>query len=382
LIHGSGREELSAAFAVFAMLFNSYPNICDDDMPNVEAQDGMLALYVKHKTDKVGYDNDHVPTKLYEAKQRLWRARYAAEICTTQPKYLKKHSDSLLLLGIGGLLDSFAVLGFSRPASDVAKIVADGLDKIPASALSSPMNIPYILPTSFDVRVYILDVITRALNPSPFEDPTGGLKDDSKAKLLRCISKKRLWANFGHQLMLPVAQLLHSSNDVQLQIQCLDGLDECCERHSSCSTQESGTVQGSELWHTLFAFNIPYRVLQLIKDSNNDQLRSKALNTFFSITSNIQDPKLISAQIIGVIRKVCIADLLGTLVEIVVGEWEHGHDMLVWKQAIELFSHELGQADKNGDEEMRSNLREFCDKHHDTPRFNLIVLSLRQGMGN
>ncbi|CAE6466588.1 unnamed protein product [Rhizoctonia solani] len=386
LIHGPGRAEFSATLAIFAMLFNNYPDTLGDDIltsPTAEGQNDILSLRPKSPDDHE-HKYDGYPPKLREAKRRLWRAKYAAEICTTQPEYLKKYTDSFLLLGLGGLLDSFTVLGLTGSAPDVVKIVASGLDKISPFTLSEPMNLPYILPASFDLRTYILDVITRALNPSPFEVPSEGLQDCSKATLLRHISQKKLWANFGHQLILPTVQLLHTSNDIRLQMQCLDGLDECCETHGSYNNHETGTNRGSDLWQTLFAFNVPYRVLELIKVSDDDELRSKALNSFCSITSIIPNSKQcdVSPQMIKVLKKLSLADLLDTLVEIIVGKWEHGHDMHIWKQAIELLPCELNSMDKNRDDQIRNNLKAFCDKHHETPGFGLIVLGLRQGMSN
>ncbi|KDN33543.1 hypothetical protein RSAG8_13366, partial [Rhizoctonia solani AG-8 WAC10335] len=289
LLHGPARGELSATLAVFAMLFNNYPEI----PPNEK-----LPSYATQEFQQIEAE----VIKLHEAKRRPWRAQYTATITTQSPKYLQQHSDSLLLLGIGGLLDSFAVLGLADSALDVIKIFVTGLNKISTSTFSGPITLPYILPSSCVLRrCNILDVITRALNPSPFESHSDGLSEKSKAELLRCISRKRPWVDFGHQLILPILQLLHSSNEVSLQSLCLDGLNEYCEMHA-LHGGFMGTTETSPKptnWQMLFAFDAPHKMLQLIKDSSDEDLKSKALSSFCSITSTLPAERVIGDPIIG-----------------------------------------------------------------------------------
>ncbi|KAG8760021.1 hypothetical protein FRC11_001084 [Ceratobasidium sp. 423] len=388
LIHGSGKRELSAALAVFSMLFNNYPEITENEISALRTTEGLIEVSRTH--EELGRDsspkhsNTNYSKKLQEAKRRPRRAQYAANVCIEQHIYLERYSDSLLLLGIGGLLDSFTVMGLTDSASEVIEIVVNGLNEISASTLSEPMSLPHILPLSFDLRTYILDVITRALNPSPFEGPSDGLRDDSKAELLRCISQKKLWTHFGHQLILPVLQLLHSGDNSALQTQCLNGLDEYCETYVLHDNRASIISQESNPWETLFAFNAPHRIIRLIKVSNDEKLRSKALNSFCSITSIMPNSEetAVSPQMIRALKKLSLAGLLDTLSEIVVGKGEHGHDMRVWKHAIQLLPRALNPETDSDYDQICDNLRAFCESHNDTPGFGLIIISLREGMNN
>ncbi|CAE6487364.1 unnamed protein product [Rhizoctonia solani] len=177
LLEGPTRTGMSAALAVLALLFNDYQEISlqevNDSQPaEIFLKDAMEVYKQRTHDYTTRYGDFHVHTSKPErAKRRPWRAQSTAILCATNQEYLDRYSNELLLFGLAGLLDSFSELQLEAITDSevysVATLVATQLVRIPITFQSQTATLPWVLPSTFDLKLYLVDVITRVINPSP-----------------------------------------------------------------------------------------------------------------------------------------------------------------------------------------------------------------------
>ncbi|KAG8746616.1 hypothetical protein FRC10_004218 [Ceratobasidium sp. 414] len=298
---------------------------------------------------------------------RAWRAQQAARIYTMYPSLRKDHSESLLLLGLAGLLDSLGGLGLEDKSSDIASAVTRQLSGMSILNKSRSFDLPLVLPAVFDIRGYAVDCVTRALRPSRYRAQLDPLGDTERAKLLAAFSEKhRLWVDFGAQLARSVMEMLHLTDDPQLQAQCLIAIEEY-----------SLTNPAPGEWQLFFSYEIPSKLISIAKSDLG--LRSRAISNFELFSQHLEtlDPTDAEISIINMLRSLILEDLFETLVTGFVCKADSGGKM--WKDAIlELpkLLKSVTPASEN-DQKSLALLAEFCEQSFVAPEVNRLVAQLK-----
>ncbi|KAG8765898.1 hypothetical protein FRC12_007216 [Ceratobasidium sp. 428] len=230
---------------------------------------------------------------------------------------------------------------------------------MPTLNKSQPITLPLVLPIAFDIRVYAVDCVVQALRLTRYGMDT--LEEEAKANLLVAFSareKPRLWVEFGAQLILPVIEILHTTNNQELQKQCLISM------HEHFITSPS-----LRQWQLFVSYNTPYRLVGLIKVTNPGELRDLAISSFESFsgylmsmaTDNSSRPSLRH----DLLRSLILCDLFETLVNDIMFKNGVKH-MVAWKYYIlQLPDSELLAKDNERDA-LRLGLKQFCEQHRDT----------------
>ncbi|KAJ1304932.1 hypothetical protein OPQ81_006065 [Rhizoctonia solani] len=277
----SARGGLAAAIAVLAIMVNDYPD--PDAWLHLQSTDYDSDLAAAYALSEAAYDElREATTESRKARRRLWRAQWLASICTTDSKFLDKYTDAMLLLGLSGLLESFTVLRLSESTSQIAHIIYDRLNDLLIMKRSRPITLPFILPRTFDIRIYAVDTITSVLHPS-LGNQLNPFAPQDQVLLLRCISgNKQLWVDCAPQLLLPVLSLLSTAEDSDLCEICLNGLEEYWHTHSVRGDASRPPYFNSRHdWKIFFAFDIPAKLIKLVHD---EKLGSRALSSFRELT--------------------------------------------------------------------------------------------------
>ncbi|CAE6477319.1 unnamed protein product [Rhizoctonia solani] len=389
---GPTRGGLSAAIAVLAIMVNDYSDpesFCKPVQFGSRATEYDSDIASLYQLSQDAYNQvQSTKNQSQKARRRLWRAQWMASICMADSKYVQKHSDAMLLLGIAGLLESFMVLGLRTSAPHIARMAFDRLAGLPAMTQSRPMTLPFVLPPTFDIKSYAVDIITRIiytptaqLNPFDTED---------RALLLQCLSKnKQLWIDFGSQLLLPVLGLFSTTEEHHLQSQCLDALDEYWHTNPTPIATQAGRFPAScnftQHWKMFFDYNIPHKLVRLV--SEGGQVRPKAISSFRALTQTIPTKPVADElesreasdeaknYLISVLAALALDGLLPVLAKYIV--FEHGGNLTVWWKQILALPSVLRLREDVNEPRIRVALQELCNDPELKGVGELVASSLR-----
>lgn len=397
LLEGPAVVGASITLAVLAMLANDHQNIPVNEVQVLRPVDDVL-----HNVEKIYSEWEetyrsrspfqeprglaqlnHLEVRKTDRHQRSRHAQWTAYLCVMDPRYSSNYSDALLVFGLAGLLDLAAEPGLSDStfATRITKIVAAQLEKTYAVNQLGPITLPCILPGTYDIRIYLADVITRALDLSPFEDRLDPPPVHAKAALLRCLSeKKNLWFDFGSQLLIPVVQLLHDNNDVHLQALCLAALDEYCLTNSVVgqeTTLRSSIYHNPIDWQFFFAFDIPHKLVSIAHE--NAGLRSRAISSFYSlmlvIPTEDQDSEA-ARHVSNAVKRIISDGLLEAFTTEIVCRSGHQHSEIWRNQIIHL--PDILQPEDAEDAHVLAHLRDFCQNHpKESGHMHTIIFALK-----
>ncbi|CAE7107862.1 unnamed protein product [Rhizoctonia solani] len=380
LIEGPARGGMSAALAVLALLFNDYPEITPQELEasGTHATEGYLQeaidLYQKKtKTYNEQHGDFHKHTsKPQRAKRRPWRAQSTAILCAMNRGYLERYSEELMLFGLAGLLDSFAEvqLGEAGATHPIAQLVAAQLIRIPITQ-SQTTTLPWVLPSTFDLRLYTVDVITRIVSPSPLGDQRTQLCDEDKAALLQYLSERSIWAEFGHQIIMPMIKLLNCAN-TKLQTQCLVALREYCLGISTFD-DESESYPNPIDWRFIFSFDIPYQLVKIVEGASNNELESRAVDALDSIVQIIPNADEEAIRIIrNMLKRLILDGLFETFAIKIVCKAGDSSFGFLRKQMVAL--PEILKIGNQADVQIFQYLQDFCRSHNKESGFLALLL--------
>ncbi|KAG9123966.1 hypothetical protein FRC07_013341 [Ceratobasidium sp. 392] len=369
------QKGLPLMLAVLAISVNDYPDLYTDDEYRqwrcVYEPYSDLARTHFEAAEKHNHGPSHYQPGLLvqhdaanRAGWRAWRAQQAARIYTIYPQLLKDHAEKLSLVGLTGLLGSLGALGLEDKSTDITITIARQLGKISILNKSQSIDLPLVLPFTFDIRAYAIDRIIQTLRPSRYRDQTTTLQDQAKRSLLAALAEKpRLWIDFGTQLALPVIELLHTTDNPPLQDQCLIAMGEYVL--TSPSTRE---------WELFSSYAIPDKLVSIVKANVNLDLRSRAISNFESFSHHLMNlgaNARISCQE-DILRSLILGDLLETLVMDIVLRNGAKH-MVAWKRAIlELpMVFEKTSSSNDRDAECMNRLHQFCEQRFDQSRLEV-----------
>jgi hypothetical protein len=374
------REGISLVLAVLAMSVNDYPDLHTfEDVRQWEHEyRSYPSLVATHLEAAVTWDRDpsshnSVGFAQHDSENRAgwraWRAQQAARIYTIHPDLRKKYAESLLLVGLAGLLNSFAALGLEDQSSRIVPVIARQLGRMSILNRSQIVGFPLVPPLAFDIRAYAVDRVIQTLRPPRYSSQLNRLSDSAKAELLEAFSEKhRLWIDFGSQLVLPIIQALHLTSDPQLQKQCLIAMDEY-------SLTDPSPLE----WQLFSSYEIPKKLVTIVK--SDPHLRSRAVSNFESFTQQLHSKTdegelLFSAP--DILRSLILGDLFETLVIDIVCRAGSKH-MSVWKTAIiELPNILKSHAPAHEADAMCLNvLHQFCRPRPFKTDVNLLVVQLK-----
>ncbi|KAG9122219.1 hypothetical protein FRC07_001499, partial [Ceratobasidium sp. 392] len=312
------REGLSLTLAVLTISVNDYPDVNTDDevlqwkrtyKAYSELVDTHFAAADKWKHSPSYYGSSlthHHGAAINRAEWRTWRAQQAAWIYTIYPILRTEHKESLLLIGLAGLLESLGTLCLEVESTHITTAIAHELSKITILNKSQPISIPLVLPLTFDVRTYTVDRIIQSLRPSRSEGNIVMVKDEAKVHLLGAILKQRqLWVDFDAQLVLPVIEMLYTTKNLELQEQCLIALEE--HYLTKPSWRESVSIA---------SYPLPDMLLDIVRLAERDSnLRTRAISTFELFSSHVESPKTTSVwpPAPEILRSLILSDLFETL---------------------------------------------------------------------
>lgn len=367
LLEGPVRLGISTTLAVLAMLVNDHQEFPNNEIQLEELGDIAAEWEDKYQSQHEKPNQNRVIGNEQKRAQRSRRAQWTAYIFASKPEYLRQHSDALLVFGLAGLLDSFTELGLanSENATRISSIVAAQLQKMPVINQSRPITLPGILPATCDVRVYLMDAVTRALDPSPREGGLDPRPAAAKKILLQCLSEKQhVWLDFGSQLLMPVVQLLHSDGNLELQGQCLAALDEYCLTNSTSGYEDEVNVDSHYYhnpvdWQFFFSLAVPHRLIKIASETAG--LRSRAISSFDSLClilpsgNQDPDPGEVHRHISHTVKSLVLDGLLDTLADIVCRDgYKH---LEVWRNQIINLPESLASA---ADARSVELIRHFC----------------------
>ncbi|KAG9106060.1 hypothetical protein FRC07_008985, partial [Ceratobasidium sp. 392] len=379
------REGFPLMLAVLAISINDYPDLLTDEEYHqwevkYESYTNLVATHLE-AADKWGHSPEQYRKKplaprdpANQTRWRIWRAQQAARIYTIYPDLRKEHSESLLLIGLAGLLDGLEKLCLERESANlVAVTIARQLGRISLLNKSRPANFPLVLPLAFDIRAYAVDRVMKALRPSRYRDDTNILDDKTKSDLLVAFSEKlRLWVDFGAQLTPLVIEIFHTTNCPVLQKQCLISMEESFIINPS-----------SHEWELLSAYEIPNKLVDIIGKSDLHDLRSRAISYFELFSGRLEDTHQASNQILATntLRSITLNGHFETLVVEIVCRRGAKHT-IGWKIAIQEFAMSLKNKIpplSRDDNECLDVLEKFSRKPLDryTPDLNRLLLNLR-----
>ncbi|KAG8779030.1 hypothetical protein FRC12_024679 [Ceratobasidium sp. 428] len=375
------RSGMSLVLAVLAVAIVDYPNISVIDEAfqwehgHQGHQDlvaaGIEASAAYHHNPISRLSSSHSRRRLSSrVSQRAWRAQQAARDYTFHPHYRDIYTDSLLLVGLTGLLDSLDQLGLKDKLSEVASALARHLGVLGLSDVNQSLRLPLILPEVFDLRVYTVDCIVRKLRPSCYiGDQQHVIDDEAKAKLLASLSgRDRVWANFSDQLSLPVIEMLHWTNNHQLQKQCLIFLEERFQAANPSLLE----------WQVFSTHAVLLRLVQII-EMGIDDLSSQAasvIELFSQRLSGADNETRKPFSVVDILRSLTLDQLFETLVIKLICGSSSAH-LYGWRAEIVKLPRILASSPLNSTHAGYINrMVEFCQNHTSQNEGNHLVLDL------
>lgn len=219
-------------------------------------------------------------TRKDTAARRRHRAKEAARHYTKRVKVDDSEVSALLLFGLASMMEHYEMHGLVEEDVETISIIAQQLKKLHILGGNRPIRILAILPSSFDIRAYVVDTLVQYIN-RPLNSGKLPLSDDIYTLLLEVISHRTyVWLNHSAQLLLPMAKILQAAGPPTLHRQCL--------------------IAMTEYWHTapsqhdlqvLLDHDIHYRLVSLMKRTEDHMLRSHAISHFDSLTGFLQRPE-------------------------------------------------------------------------------------------
>ncbi|KAF8598433.1 hypothetical protein BDV93DRAFT_561369 [Ceratobasidium sp. AG-I] len=204
---------------------------------------------------------------------RRVRARRAAAIYKKRQDIGGSEVEALLLFGLASIMEHYEVHGLVEEDIDTISAIAEQLTQLQIIGGHRSITIPDILPLSFNVRAYAVDVLVQYLH-RPLINGKLRLTDSACTMLLKVVSNRTyVWLNHSHQLVLPVARILQETGPPELHKQCL--------------------VAMVEYWHTapsqldlkvFLDHDILYRLVSFMSYDNDAMLCTLASSHFDSLT--------------------------------------------------------------------------------------------------
>ncbi|KAG8740725.1 hypothetical protein FRC12_015901 [Ceratobasidium sp. 428] len=375
------QEGLPLVLAVLAISVNDYPDLYTEDEFRQWEQAYQPYTELTHTHYEAAERCQHGPSyynsglaahhdAANRAKWRAWRAQQAARIYTIYPQLRKDHAEPLLLVGLAGLLGSLGAFGLEDKARDITIVIARQLRKVTILDKSQCIDLPLVLPLTFDIRAYTVDRVIQTLRPSRYRDNTGVLHDEAKIQLLAAFAEKpRLWVDFGAQLALPVVELLHITENSHLQKQCLISIEE-----------HALTTPSPREWELFSSYAIPDKLVSIVR--SDPELRSRAISNFESFSRHLVDLDTVNKRISkhDILRSILLGDLFETLMVEIVFRNGAKH-MMVWKVAVHELSRQLKENSHANERDAHclELLGQFCKRHPNpsTPEFKHFVEVLK-----
>ncbi|CUA74244.1 NACHT, LRR and PYD domains-containing protein 9 [Rhizoctonia solani] len=380
-LSGPSRPGMSAILAILALLFNDHQGLLNEtDVDWVNLQN--LGPEGDRDPDPIE-EADLKDTQLSTSQRRSIWAQCAVRICLEDDEYMLEYANPLLFFGLAGLLDSFSALGLAELAPNIAELVTTQLNAMSGAFRSGPITLPRILPDTVDTRVFMADAITRSLSPSPFKGQRP-FSEVQKAELLKCLwDKSYIWSDYGHQFLMPIVQLLHAAQIMELRSQCLTALNEYLFANRNPS-EHSGPYHGVD-WRFFFSLDVPYRLAEIMKE--NKELRSKAIATFDSIMKMIPkhspNPEIVvKDQISPLMSRLAVNGLLSAFAEVALCRNVYDYPYVQkWRDELMNLPEWLDSAGASNAESVKAGLRQFYAENIRRPDLVPAMTILTLGVG-
>ncbi|QRV94390.1 transmembrane protein [Ceratobasidium sp. AG-Ba] len=296
-----------------------------------------------------------------QARWRAWRAQQAARIYTMYPDLYNTHKESLFLLGLTGMLGCLGSLGLESKFANIVATIAWHLRRISCLNKSRLVDLPLVLPPSFDIRVYAIDRIIQSLRPSPYGDSARTIDDSAKIHLLQVFSEKpRVWVDFGPQLALAIIELLHVTDNPALQKHCLISLEE-----------HSLVTPSPREWELFASYDIPEKLVSIAR--SDSELRSRAISIFEAFSKHLTESSPESISVTDILRTFVLHGLFEALVIEIVCR-PGAKYMRIWKDSMDELPNVL-KANVSADHNARclELLTQLCERLMPTPTAMLSV---------
>ncbi|KAF8594068.1 hypothetical protein BDV93DRAFT_565826 [Ceratobasidium sp. AG-I] len=247
------------------------------------------------------------PAKPGQAGVRNQRAREAA-LQYTKPGVMEKTEvNALLLFGLASILEHYEIHGLAEEDLEIHNLVredpaihglfeedleihglaedgpgaiaaiAEQLKRLPILDSNLPITIPAILPATFDVRAYVVDILVLYLH-RPIISGKLRLTDNACTLLLEVVSHRTyVWLNHSHQLILPIAKILQEAGPSDLHRQCLTAM-----------TEYWRTAPSQLDLRVLLDHDILHQLVSFMNDEKDPVLRTLAVSHFDSLTHHLQ----------------------------------------------------------------------------------------------
>lgn len=204
-------------------------------------------------------------------------ARLLTGYYTKSANHMARDEQPLLLLALTGLMEHYENCDFDDKSRESTKLVAEQLSTLDILDKPQPVTLPKETLLHFDLREYFVEVLAHWLRRAH----TSSTIDETVVHLLKAVKKKRyFWVGHGSLLALPILQILARTENPELQNLCLSASIHHLEFGPSVS-----------YIHMLFTFDIPYKLVQSIKNPTQPGLvlRASATLAFQLIAERIED---------------------------------------------------------------------------------------------
>ncbi|KAF8598441.1 hypothetical protein BDV93DRAFT_594230 [Ceratobasidium sp. AG-I] len=299
------------------------------------------------------------PAKPGQAGVRNQRAREAA-LQYTKPGVMEKTEvNALLLFGLASILEHYEIHGLAEEDLEIHNLVredpaihglfeedleihglaedgpgaiaaiAEQLKRLPILDSNLPITIPAILPATFDVRAYVVDILVLYLH-RPIISGKLRLTDNACTLLLEVVSHRTyVWLNHSHQLILPIAKILQEAGPSDLHRQCLTAM-----------TEYWRTAPSQLDLRVLLDHDILHQLVSLMNQKKDPVLRTLAVSHFDSLTHHLQGSEwcnITSGEeaIIKFLNWVVEADLFDVLFTIYLHEAASEENRRFWTKHLQ-----------------------------------------------
>lgn len=287
--------------------------------PKVACMLAVLALAITHQYRRPRYSTTRETTD----------AERVSEFYLNNPSECDKDEESLMLLGLAGIMDHYAHCVLDDTYQEDMEIISTELGRLSVlgkAHLISPDN--QVL-QGFDIRAYIVDVLVLHFQKSQVSGKHTDY-DQLSAALLKSINDKPfIWINHGAQLSLPIIQMLTRSDHVGLQEQCL------------IATSIHGRLMGSSAFYMnmMLSYNIPEKAVRLVREDHSSipTLLPYITITFECIAERLSRDNLLNEHGAHLIEHIVKAGFFGTIFSRILYQPESGSHSRPWRQAAFIY---------------------------------------------
>ncbi|KAF8597526.1 hypothetical protein BDV93DRAFT_562245 [Ceratobasidium sp. AG-I] len=183
-------------------------------------------------------------------------AEMLSEFYLKNPSDCDRDADSLMLLGLAGIMDHYAHCVLDSTSLEDMKAISIELGRLSVLGKAHLINPDNLILQGVDIRAYIVDVLVLHFQKSQVSENHADYDQLSTALLKSVNDKPFIWINHGAQLGLPIVQMLARSKHIGLQEQCLIAVI----NHG----QLMGPLVSS--MEMLLSYEVPDKLIRLVQD--------------------------------------------------------------------------------------------------------------------